>query len=106
MFVCTGTRVSKTKIKQGQEFAKERGLPVLNHVLIPRTKGFVATVQGLRGHTVDVVYDVTVGYEVKPPSLLGMVRLEWRRVHVHVRRWPISSLPKDNEGLAAWCIQV
>ena len=34
-----GTRINEEKIKQGQAFAKERKLPLLDHVLLPRTKG-------------------------------------------------------------------
>ena len=31
-----GTRLSEQKLAQGQEFSKERGLPVLQHQLYPR----------------------------------------------------------------------
>ena len=36
-----GTRARPAKIKESQEFAKSRGLPVLKHVLLPRTKGLL-----------------------------------------------------------------
>lgn len=46
---------------KSQNFAKKRGdLPVLNNVLLPRTRGFIATVQAMRGSHVKAVYDFTL----------------------------------------------
>lgn len=47
-----GTRWSKAKLKKSHEWAKKQGLPILNNVLLPRSKGFIATVRGLRGISV------------------------------------------------------
>lgn len=72
-----GTRIRPAKLQASQEFARTRQLPVLRHLLIPRTKGFVATMEGLRGHA-HAVYDFTIGYVDAVPSLsqwaLGYVR--------------------------------
>lgn len=96
-----GTRITPKKLNAAQAFARERGLPVPKHVLIPRTRGFVASVQGLRGH-VDAVYDVTIGYVGGVPTLLqymlGLVRI----AHIHVRRFPLVELPSTDDELAAW----
>jgi len=43
-----GTRATPKKITEGQEYSKERNLPVFKNLLVPRTKGFVAMVTGLR----------------------------------------------------------
>ena len=96
-----GTRQRPKKLKESQEFAAERGLQRLDHVLLPRTKGFVATVQGLGDH-LDAVYDTTIGYEDGVPSLWQWAKGHVRKVHLHVRRYPISDLPQDKEDLANW----
>ncbi|MCU0621714.1 MAG: lysophospholipid acyltransferase family protein, partial [Gemmatimonadales bacterium] len=45
-----GTRVSPDKVERSREYAAREGLAPLDHVLVPRTKGFVASVAGLRRH--------------------------------------------------------
>lgn len=96
-----GTRISPEKVVQSQEHAKERGFPLLNHVLLPRPKGFAATVEGLRGH-IDAVYDVTLGYEGGVPTLGQFVKGYAKHCHLHVRRFPIEDLPISHEELATW----
>jgi len=58
-----GTRFAESKHKASVDFAKKHDLPQLNHVLLPRSKGFVATLSGLRKNSqVKAVYDFTVMY--------------------------------------------
>lgn len=101
-----GTRMCPSKKKLAHKYAEERGLPKLEHVLLPRTKGFAATVQELRDELVEAVYDVTVGYpRDSPPGLFEMAAGNLRKqVHLHVRRYPIDSLPLSEEGLSNWCV--
>lgn len=98
-----GTRVSADKVARSQDYAHERGWPELQHVLVPRTKGFAAAVIGLRGHAT-AVYDVTIGYEEGAPTLWQFVRGFAHRAHLHVRRYPIDTLPEDEAGLAEWLL--
>jgi len=63
-----GTRATRTKLEASREFARSRGLAETRHVQVPRTKGFTASVQGLRGH-ITAVYDLTIGYEEGVPTL-------------------------------------
>lgn len=37
---CEGTRFTKEKYEESVKIAKEKGLPVLKHHLLPRSKGF------------------------------------------------------------------
>ena len=99
-----GTRRTPAKLAASQAFATQRGLPILKHLLTPRTKGFVASVKGLRGH-IHGIYDITIGYE-ETPSLTRMATGEVRRVHVHTRRFEISQLPTTDEGLTQWTLQL
>ncbi|MBW2527821.1 MAG: acyltransferase [Deltaproteobacteria bacterium] len=99
-----GTRVTPEKIERSRAFAAERGLTPLRHVLVPRTKGFVATVQGLRSHA-DAVYDVTIGYEEGVPTLWQYVKGFATVAHFHVRRFPTDELPQSDGELGAWLHQ-
>jgi len=96
-----GTRRTPDKQARAQSFARERGLPVPTHTLVPRTKGFVATVAGLRDH-LDAVYDIDIGYPDRLPTLVDGFRVRIRRVEIHVRRTPVASLPTDDAELARW----
>lgn len=49
-------------------FAKKRDLPQLEHLLIPRVKGFAQAVQSLRDR-LDAVYDLTIYYSEPPGNL-------------------------------------
>ena len=47
------------------EFAKERGLKTLKHLLLPRPKGFHESITSLHSSNVKAVYDCTVGTDSK-----------------------------------------
>lgn len=96
-----GTRKTDKKLAEAQAHALSKGLPVPRHTLVPRTRGFVATMQGLRGH-LDAVYDVTIGYPGSTPTLVQCFEAKVPRVEVHVRRYPVASFPAGEEELAEW----
>ncbi|KAJ3284136.1 hypothetical protein HK104_010080 [Borealophlyctis nickersoniae] len=109
-----GTRITPKKLAESQAFAEKKGLPVLNNVLLPRTKGFVATVNAFRGTQIKAVYDFTIayydnkrGFQVAP----SMIRIHSQslakdfKFHVHVRRFLIEDLPTDDDELAAWALE-
>jgi 1-acyl-sn-glycerol-3-phosphate acyltransferase len=98
-----GTRVSADKVSRSREYAAQEGLQPLEHVLVPRTKGFVASVAGLRGHAA-AIYDVTIGYERGVPSLWQYIKGFVPVAHLHVRRFPIAELPQDDAALATWLL--
>jgi 1-acyl-sn-glycerol-3-phosphate acyltransferase len=99
-----GTRVRPEKIARSREYAEKQGMKPFDHVLIPRTKGFVASVQALRGH-VDAVYDLTIGYVGGVPTLWQWIKGYVRKVHLHVRRYAIDAVPEDGEALSDWLIK-
>ena len=97
-----GTRLTPSKLKSAQKFAEERGLYVPQHTLVPRTKGFVASMHGLNQH-IDAVYDLTIGYTGKTPALLDCFKVKVPKVDVHVRRYPVGDLPiGDDDALNQW----
>jgi 1-acyl-sn-glycerol-3-phosphate acyltransferase len=99
-----GTRRNAKNARQSQDFAREHGLYVPQHTLVPRTKGFVATITGLRGH-LDAVYDITLGYPDRVPSLFDCFACRVDHIEVHVKRHAMASLPEGPDELAAWVAQ-
>jgi hypothetical protein len=81
----------------------ERGIEATLHVQIPRTKGFVATIEGLEDH-LHAVYDVTIGYVEGVPTLWQFITGSVRRIHVHVRRFPATELPRVERELQEWLL--
>lgn len=96
-----GTRLTPAKLAAAQKFAEARGHYSPRHTLIPRTKGFLATMTGLRTH-LDAVYDITIGYPGRVPTLVNCYEAKVERVEVHVRRFPIDTLPQTEEALIQW----
>lgn len=99
-----GTRMRPEKVAGSREYAEKQGLAPMRHVLFPRTKGFVASVQSLRGH-VDGVYDLTIGYLDGVPTLWQWIKGYVRRVHLNVRRYAMDAMPQDEDGLSTWLIE-
>lgn len=103
-----GTRITDKKVKESQDFAKKKDLPVLKNVLLPRKKGFMATMKGLR-NSVDAVYDMTVVYgdgKSYRPALSDLVLRRGFDIHLHVRRYPIKDIPQNEEELDKWLNKV
>jgi 1-acyl-sn-glycerol-3-phosphate acyltransferase len=98
-----GTRFTMAKLTMAQEYAEKNGLPVPRHTLVPRSKGFAASVEGLRGH-VAAVYDLTIGYEEGIPTLWQYIKGLVARIHVHVRRFSIEDLPYSADELRQWLL--
>lgn len=97
-----GTRSSP---KKREVFRSKHPHVETQFVLPPRAKGFVASVQGLSS-VIHEVYDITIIYpQTEPPSLIELMRGEVRFIQIHVKRYPISSLPMDDAGLTQWLNQ-
>jgi len=101
-----GTRLTESKLASSNAFAAKSGIPGTTNVLLPRTRGFAASVIGLREH-VDAIYDVTIGYPAKMgvPSMWDLFTQVNGRYHMQVRRYPIEKLPVDEAGLSAWIME-
>jgi len=100
-----GTRVTASKLKASQDYARQVGIQPTEHVMLPRSKGFAASVQGLRGH-VQAIYSITIGYHNdKVPTLPALIRGELDEVTINVRRFLVQSLPVGEAALAAWLLE-
>lgn len=98
-----GTRVTKAKLATTAAWAAERGLEPTRHVLLPRTKGFVATIEGLGQH-IEAVYDITIAYHDGVPTLWQYITGGVDHIHLHVRRFTRAELPESTTALSAWLI--
>lgn len=100
-----GTRFTQEKHQKSVEFCKEKGLPVFNNVLYPRTKGWKLVATELRD-SVDCVYDCCFTFPPnKIPGLGDLLNGVRQDVFVHVRRHPIATVPADDAGADKFCIE-
>lgn len=96
-----GTRITAKKLKASQRFCKERGRPILENVLAPRTKGFEAVIKSLR-ESFDAVYDVTVAFPEGIPTLTQVFCGYVSKMNIHVRRFPIHTIPLTDKEIGEW----
>jgi 1-acyl-sn-glycerol-3-phosphate acyltransferase len=99
-----GTRITPGKLVVSQEISRQKNLPVLQHVLLPRPKGFITAVTMLK-EKIDAVYDVTIHYEEKIPSLLNLMCGQVHNIRIHAKRCAFADLPTCEEELKDWLVQ-
>jgi len=103
-FFPEGTRITPAKSEGSKQYAVKHGLQPLDCVLIPRTKGFIASVRALET-TIHAVYDITIAYPSGIPSLWQWMAGWPCGYHVHVRRFPVETLSSDDVSLAQWLLK-
>ncbi|XP_075647342.1 putative 1-acyl-sn-glycerol-3-phosphate acyltransferase 4 isoform X4 [Castanea sativa] len=97
-----GTDFTEEKCKKSKKFAAEAGLPVLENVLLPKTRGFCACLDALQG-SLDAVYDVTIAYKHQCPTFLdNAFGVDPSEVHIHIRRFPVEKIPVSDSEAADW----
>ncbi|CAI7784927.1 unnamed protein product [Closterium sp. NIES-53] len=89
-----GTDFTERKRDACQEFARARGLPVLQHVLLPRTRGTYLCLHSL--HSVfDALIDVTVAYDKGKGGMHDLAKMAIgrgpRRVFLHLKLLPVGA---------------
>ncbi|KAA8537671.1 hypothetical protein F0562_027339 [Nyssa sinensis] len=101
-----GTDFTEKKCIRSQKFAAENGLPVLKNVLLPKTRGFCACLEILRG-SLDAVYDITIAYKHRCPFFLDNVfGFDPSEVHIHVRRIPVEEIAASETESASWLMDL
>lgn len=108
-----GTRYSVEKHEASKEFATSRGLPVLKHHLIPRTKGFSFTVSELDRSKISRVYDVTLvagatiaSPDSAPPTLTSVLRGRHTEASMYIREFQLKDIPTSDEGSSEWLMNL
>lgn len=99
-----GTRYTKEKHAESMKIARSKGLPELKYHLLPRTRGFVASIPHLKV-TMPAVYDVTVAFNPKighEPTVFNMLNGRPVVGYLLIRRIPIEEIPEDETKAAEW----
>jgi lysophosphatidic acid acyltransferase/lysophosphatidylinositol acyltransferase len=99
-----GTRFTKSKHEASVKFAQERGMAVLNHHLIPRSKGFTASLSVLKKKCAAIM-DVQLAFkedDVNKPTIVNLLRGKSVTGHLYLRRISMSEVPEDEEEAAKW----
>merc|ERR1719282_1106820 len=95
------TRITPEKRALSHDYARENGLPLYDNLLVPRTKGFVAQVKGLR-NAVPALYDLTICYGTsgnEPPSLMDLACGNYDHpVHIHCKRFEMFAPGSSSDG--------
>lgn len=111
------TRYTPEKYEEARSWCKKNDKPLPKHLLYPRVKGFVTTVQHLRKAAhMTAVYDLTIAYSkghkfLSAPSmwetlsLSNLSQVRGYKFEVHVERFELKSLPETDDGLATWLEQ-
>ncbi|CAH1800085.1 unnamed protein product [Owenia fusiformis] len=103
-----GTRFTDKKHAASMEVARKKGMPELKHHLLPRTKGFVLSMYGLKGK-IPAIYDCTIGFrkDGAPPSFFSILNGKACRSEMYVRRYATKDIPTDTEEeCAEWLHQL
>lgn len=99
-----GTLSEPDKILVSQDYAKEKGLPVFENVLLPRFRGFREMVPILR-HKIDYIVDTTLIFDPEKPNFYDvMVGKAKGAVHFHTRVHPISTIPENPNEIEKWLL--
>lgn len=102
-----GTRFTEEKHEKSLEVARKKGLPLLQHHLLPRAKGFVVSIQALKGKF-PAILDLTLGICNSPdkPNLMSVIRGKPIRSELHVRRLPLENVPAEDESCTKYLFDI
>lgn len=92
-----GTRFTKSKHEASVKFAQERGMAILNHHLIPRTKGFTASLPVLKKKCASIM-DIQLAFHAnakEAPTIISLLRGRPLDAHLYLRRIPMNEVPSQ-----------
>lgn len=94
-----GTRFTPKKHQISLEFSRKNNLPELKYHLLPRTKGFVASIPSMRGK-IPAIYDTLVVFKENEPVAPTMTSLVFGKqvtAHMYIKRISLDEVP-DTEA--------
>ena len=99
-----GTRFTKQKHQASIEFAVKAKLPVMEHHLTPRTKGFSFIMEVVDRKKFEAIYDITLveGDDSAPFNISSLISGRSCIGNVYIRRVPLNTVPINKEESAAW----
>uniref|UniRef100_T1JBV5 Phospholipid/glycerol acyltransferase domain-containing protein n=1 Tax=Strigamia maritima TaxID=126957 RepID=T1JBV5_STRMM len=107
-----GTRYnpeSKDLAEKNKQIAQSQGLQPLTHCSMPKSRGFHLMMEKMRNN-IEYVYNATIIYEdaqekgqrKRAPSMFEFMKLHKPRIHIHVERISVSSIPKGESDVKTW----
>lgn len=103
-----GTDLSISNKAKSQQFAKDNQLQVYNHVLHPRTKGFIKCMEELcKDNYLQSVVDITVAYTGNiPQNERDIAAGRWPdEIHFDVKMFSVDELPINDEHQMEYWLQ-
>lgn len=92
-----GTRFTEKKHKISLDFAKEHNLPQLKYHLLPRTRGFIASLPSMKGK-VPAIYNCELAFKEDDPVRPTMTSLLFGNpvtAHMYFERIPLEDVPEE-----------
>lgn len=90
-----GTRFTPKKHEASIEFANKHNIPPLKYHLLPRTKGFIASLPSMRGK-VPAIYNIELAFHEDAPVKPTITNLLFGRqteAHIYFDRVPFEQVP-------------
>lgn len=97
-----GTRFTEKKRDASVQFARERGIPELKHHLIPRTKGFTASLKPLKAKCPSIL-NIQLVFKKDDnvqPTMSNLLHGRAVTGHMYVQRIDMNDVPADDAGAA------
>lgn len=104
-----GTDLSLSNKEKSQNYARKNELPVYEHVLHPRTKGFVHCVNEMRKFNVaPTIINMSVGYVGgMPQNERDLACGNWpSEIHFFSEQIPSADIPTQDAELEKWLIEI
>lgn len=105
-----GTRITPKNIEASQKVAREKGLRVWDHVMLPRHRGFCIAADSLHGVATNIC-DTTIAYDgfkdnrhAPFSEFIFYDHDKPHTVHIHMKKVPLAVLPPDEDGRKEWLI--
>ncbi|KAJ8918430.1 hypothetical protein NQ315_008127 [Exocentrus adspersus] len=94
-----GTRFTQKKHEISLEFARKHNLPELKHHLLPRTKGFIASLPPMKGK-IPAIYDIELAFKEDAPfkpTITNMLFGKPLDAHIYMKRILMDEVPETEE---------
>jgi len=110
------TPQNKDALEKSHKWAEENKLKKFYNVLIPRTTGFELIMETREAF--DSIIDMTVAFEkpylvnlgvTNPPTMIDFFKYNDEnpvKIHIHYKKYLIKDIPKENEKLKEWVLNV
>lgn len=99
-----GTRFTEKKHEASVKFAQDRGMPVLKHHLVPRTKGFTASLPYLK-EKCPCILDIQLAFKKTDkvePTVGNLLNGRSVTAHMYVNRIDMKTLPNNETEASEW----